>query len=62
MITIILSTLIINASIYIWQYVVWLKDCEEIGEDNLAVSLGERMRATMFCITIPCILGILLHR
>lgn len=26
-------------------YIIWRKDCKEIGKDNLAVSLGERFLA-----------------
>lgn len=56
---IIIIVLLINVPIYIWQYTSWLKDCKEIGKENLAVSLVERMRATMIAVTIPCIAGIL---
>lgn len=59
---IIIIALLINVPIYIWQYVGWLKDCKEIGKENLAVPLGDRMRATMLAVTIPCIVGILLRR
>ena len=51
--------LLINVPIYIWQYVGWLKDCKEIGKENLAVPLWERMKATMLAVTIPCIIGII---
>lgn len=59
---VIIIVLLINVPIYIWQYIGWLKDCKEIGKENLAVSLEERMRATMLVVTIPCIVGILFRR
>lgn len=37
----------------------WHKDCKRYGKDNLAVSLKDRIGAFMFCITIPCVLGLL---
>lgn len=59
---VIIIALLINVTVYIWQYVGWLKDCDEIGKDNLTVSLWERMRATFLVVTIPCIVGILFRR
>ena len=31
----------------------WRKDCKEIGRENLAVSLGERLRAFFLCFVLP---------
>lgn len=58
----IIIALLINVPTYIWQYIGWLKDCKKIGKEDLAVSLGERMSATMLVVTIPCIVGILFYR
>jgi hypothetical protein len=30
-------------------YLIWRKDCREIGKENLAVSLGERFEAWLIC-------------
>ena len=38
------------------------KDCKEIGRENLAVSLGERLRAFFLCFVLPVILGLLTRR
>ena len=35
----------------------WRKDCKEIGRENLAVSLGERLRAFFLCF-VSCDPGI----
>lgn len=40
----------------------WRKDCKEIGRENLAVSLGERLRAFFLCFVFPVILGLLTRR
>lgn len=37
----------------------WQKDCKEIGKDNLAVPLGERLRAYFICFILPIILTII---
>ena len=55
----IIISLLINVPIYIVQYVLYLGDCKEIGKENLAVPLRERMIATAIVVTVPCILGIL---
>lgn len=52
----------INVPVYLWVYANWKKDCMDIGKDNLAVSLKERIRATFLCITLPCILGVLMRK
>lgn len=39
----------------------WRKDCKEIGRENLAVSLGERLRAFFLCFVLPVILGLLIR-
>jgi hypothetical protein len=38
----------------------WKRDCEEIGKENLAVSLWERIRAFAICFVIPVVVGILM--
>jgi hypothetical protein len=30
-------------------YLIWRKDCREIGKENLAVSLGERFEVWLIC-------------
>lgn len=40
----------------------WRKDCKEIGRENLAVSLGERLRAFFLCFVLPVILVLLTKR
>ena len=40
----------------------WRRDCKEIGRENLAVSLGERLRAFFLCFVPPVILGLLTRR
>ena len=32
-------------------YLIWKKDCEEIGKENLAVSLG--VRFLVWCFVVP---------
>jgi len=54
----ILIVLALNLMMYVWIYFTWRKDCKEIGKDQLAVSLGERMRAAFLCVTLPCLLGL----
>lgn len=54
----ILIVIMINVAIYALSYYSWRKDCKEIGKDHLAVSLGERIRATFLCFTLPCLLGL----
>ena len=38
----------------------YYKDCKEIGKDNLALSLKERLFNYFLCIPLPLILGLLL--
>jgi len=38
----------------------WKRDCKEIGRENLAVSLWERLRAFAICFVIPVIVGLLM--
>ncbi len=54
----ILILLALNVTTYAWVYFSWRRDCEEIGKDQLAVSLSERVRATFLCVTLPCLLGL----
>ena len=54
----ILMLLALNVTAYAWVYFSWRRDCKEIGKDQLAVSLGERIRATFLCVTLPCLLGL----
>jgi len=39
----------------------WKRDCEEIGKENLAVSLWERIRAFAICFVIPVVVGLLMR-
>ena len=55
----ILCTIIFNLIIYGLQLIAWKKDCKNIGKDNLAVPLPDRLRATFLFITLPCIVGLL---
>lgn len=54
----ILILLALNMITYALVYFSWRRDCKEIGKDQLAVSLGERIRATFLCVTLPCLLGL----
>ncbi len=58
---IVILILVINVPAYLWVYVSWKRDCKDIGKDNLAVSLPERIKATFLCVTLPCILGMLMR-
>lgn len=55
---IVLAVVVLNAIIYAYVYCIWRRDCKEIGKVHLAVSLGERIRATFLCVTLPCLLGL----
>ena len=55
----IIVCIVFNLIVYGIVYKIWLDDCKEIGKDNLAVSLLERLRATFFVFTLPCIIGII---
>ncbi len=57
----ILCIIIFNLIIYGLQLISWKKDCKEIGRDNLAVPLHERLKATFLVITLPCILGLIMR-
>ena len=57
----ILCVVAFNLFIYLLQIISWRKDCKEIGKEYLAVSLPERLRATFLCITLPCILGLIMR-
>ena len=54
----ILIVIALNLPAYAWVYFSWRKDCKEIGKDQLAVSLGERIKALFLCLTLPCLLGL----
>ena len=54
----ILVVIALNLPAYVWVYFSWRKDCKEIGKDQLAVSLGERIKALFLCLTLPCLLGL----
>jgi hypothetical protein len=58
----ILVTLLINIVVYTCQIISWVKDCKEIGKKRLAVPLPDRLRATFLCITLPCIIGLVLRK
>lgn len=58
---IIIGCIIFNLIVYGIVYKIWVDDCKEIGKNNLAVSLLERLRATFLVITLPCIVGLLMR-
>jgi hypothetical protein len=58
----ILVTLLINIVVYTCQIISWVKDCKEIGKERLAVPLPDRLTATFLCITLPCIIGLVLRK
>ena len=58
---IIIVCIVSNLIVYGIVYRIWLDDCKEIGKDNLAVSLSERLRATFLIFTLPCIVGLLMR-
>ena len=39
----------------------WKRDCKEIGRENLAVSLQERIRAFVICFVIPVVVGLFMR-
>lgn len=58
---IIIICIVSNLFIYGIAYKIWVDDCKEIGKNNLAVSLLERLRATFLVITLPCVVGLLMR-
>lgn len=58
---IIIGCIIFNLIVYGIVIKIWFCDCKEIGKDNLAVSLLERLRAAFFVFTLPCIVGLLMR-
>ena len=38
---------------------IWIKDCKEIGKENLAVSLTERLEAFFWCFVFPVIVAVI---
>ncbi len=56
---IIIVCIVSNLFVYGLVYKIWIDDCKDIGKDNLAVSLVERLRAAFLIFTLPCIIGIL---
>ena len=58
---IIIGCIIFNLIVYGIVIKIWLNDCKEIGKNNLAVSLLERLRATFLVITLPCVVGLLMR-
>lgn len=51
-----------NAIVYLLAYIGWKRDCWDIGKDNLAVPLKERIKAAFLGFTLPCILGLLMKK
>ena len=58
---IIIICIVSNLFAYGIIYKIWVDDCKEIGKDNLAVSLSERLRAAFLVFTLPCIVGLLMR-
>ena len=54
----------ISGLILLWAYMIYKKDCKEIGQENLAVPWGDRVFAWFACgfwgVDLIVILGILL--
>ena len=59
---VILIALILNFIAYAYIFISWKMHCKTIGKNNLAVSLKERLRACFMCVTLPCLLGILIRK
>lgn len=57
LIIVILIAILWNVLAYAGVYCIWRRDCKEIGIDNLAVSLKERMTGVFYFVTLPCIIG-----
>ena len=45
--------------ILVYVLYVYYKDCKEIGKDDLAVPLSERLEAYLLLVIVPILLGIL---
>ena len=58
---IIIICIVSNLFVYGIVYKIWVDDCKEIGKDDLAVSLLERLRAAFLVITLPCVVGLLMR-
>lgn len=60
---IILSAIIFLELLGILGIVIdWKKDCKELGKENLAVSLKERIIAYIIWIIFPSIVGMLIKK
>lgn len=44
-----------------WVLLTYWKDCKEIGKENLAVPLEDRLEAYFFCFVLPVVLGLLMR-
>lgn len=59
---VILIALILNFIAYTYIFISWKIDCKTIGKNNLAVPLEERLGACFMCVTLPCLLGLLIRK
>ena len=57
----ILISLIVNIIAYVIVILIYFKDCKEIGKNNLAVNLKDRLINTFLFITMPCVFGLFLR-
>ena len=44
-----------------WILLEYRKDCKEIGKENLAVPLKDRLTAYFLCVVLPVIMGLLMR-
>ena len=44
-----------------WLLLNYWKDCKEIGKENLAVPLKDRLEAYFLCFVLPVVLGLLMR-
>lgn len=47
--------------ILLWLLLEYKKDCKEIGKENLAVPLKERLESYFFFIVLPAVMGLLMR-
>ena len=62
MIILIAIVVVFNAIVYLSVYIGWKIDCRDIGKDNLAVPLKERIGGAFLWFTLPSILGLLMRK
>ena len=60
MIVVITIFAVINIFVYGVVLALWSTDCKEIGKENLAVPLSERLINTFIFFTLPAVIGVLI--